>query len=346
MGTLEVSSEAAGYTAEQTAQTYERLYSVLGDNQTAATTVANLQAIGLSQEDLMLVTDSAIGAWARYGDSIPIDGLAESINETIQAGQVTGTFADVLNWAGTSEDDFNVKLANANGTTERANIVLQELTRQGLAEAGQAWIDTNDDIVATNESQAKFEEAQAKLGEKLTPVKTFLTELAVGGFDILSGSIDRATKAIQDLGFWWEKTRPKLEKGWDKFFGTENRVYKRLEDGSYGWVDGSHAGGLSYVPWDGYVAMLHQGERVLTAAEARAMDTLAGSFAAPASVTAADLRTVTASAVNALSAMGSNGGGNQVIDVHVYVGEKEFYRQTLNTLRAVEKENPEVLDDV
>lgn len=32
-------------------------------------------------------------------------------------------------------------------------------------------------------------------------------------------------------------------------------------------IDGSHAGGLSYVPYDGYVARLHKGERVLTSAE-------------------------------------------------------------------------------
>jgi hypothetical protein len=34
-------------------------------------------------------------------------------------------------------------------------------------------------------------------------------------------------------------------------------------------IDGSHATGLSYVPYDGYLARLHVGERVLTAAEAR-----------------------------------------------------------------------------
>ncbi|WMJ83408.1 phage tail protein [Oscillospiraceae bacterium LTW-04] len=34
-------------------------------------------------------------------------------------------------------------------------------------------------------------------------------------------------------------------------------------------IDGSHATGLSYVPYDGYIAELHEGERVLTAAQAR-----------------------------------------------------------------------------
>lgn len=34
-------------------------------------------------------------------------------------------------------------------------------------------------------------------------------------------------------------------------------------------VDGSHAGGLDYVPFDGYIAELHKGEQVLTAEEAR-----------------------------------------------------------------------------
>ena len=100
MASLESSSELAGYSAEETEQTYKTLYGVLADDQTAATTTANLQALGLSQGQLQELLNGTIGAWAKYGDSIPIDGLAESINETAKTATVTGTFADVLNWAG------------------------------------------------------------------------------------------------------------------------------------------------------------------------------------------------------------------------------------------------------
>ncbi|WP_144340820.1 hypothetical protein [Paenibacillus darwinianus] len=41
-------------------------------------------------------------------------------------------------------------------------------------------------------------------------------------------------------------------------------------------MDGSHATGLARVPYDGYMAMLHAGERVLTAAQARQYDTAMG----------------------------------------------------------------------
>lgn len=136
MGTLEVSSQAAGYTAEQTAQTYERLYSVLGDNQTAATTTANLQAIGLSQEQLMTITDSAIGAWARYGDSIPIDGLAESINESIRCGEVTGALADVLNWGSQEGETFGVTMRESTEANKEWNESVQNAK---TAEDYHAW---------------------------------------------------------------------------------------------------------------------------------------------------------------------------------------------------------------
>lgn len=49
---------------------------------------------------------------------------------------------------------------------------------------------------------------------------------------------------------------------------TANRNVSVGVSGSYRAINGSHKTGLSYVPFDGYIAELHKGERVLTASEA------------------------------------------------------------------------------
>lgn len=202
MASLETSSQAAGYTTEQTTETFRQLYGVLGDDQTAATATANLQAVGLSQEQLTGLTDAAIGAWARYGDSIPIDSLSEAINETIKTGTVTGTFADVLNWAGQSEDDFNAKLAEASNESERANMVLQAMVDQGLAQAGEAWQQNNQDIVAANEAQADLNESLGELAKILSPVANFAAQFAadlVGKLVELAGVVSEAVSSGNPL---------------------------------------------------------------------------------------------------------------------------------------------------
>lgn len=203
MGTLEVSSQKAGYSAEETAEAYKHLNGVLGDSQASATTIANLQAIGLEQSELMTVLNGVIGAWATYGDSIPIDGLAESINETIKAGQVTGTFADVLNWAGDIlEDDFNAQLEAANSNVERAQLVMDVLAKQGLTDAGTAWREVNSDIVEYNEAQEEANQAMAELGERLTPVASALKTTFAGAVNLAIDAVEGLVKITKEAVDW------------------------------------------------------------------------------------------------------------------------------------------------
>lgn len=176
MGSLEVSSSHLNYTTDETKQTYKQLVGVLGDTQSAATTTANLQAIGLKQSQLTQITKGAIGAWAQYGDSIPIDGLAESINETIKTGAVTGNFADMLNWAGTSEDEFNEKLEQCSDNSERAQLVLDEMANQGLMKSADAWNENNKALVESNKAQDDYNEAMAEFSKSVMPVFTEFTK--------------------------------------------------------------------------------------------------------------------------------------------------------------------------
>lgn len=313
LGTLEVSSKQAGYTQEQTTEIYKKFQAVLGDTQKAATATANLQALGLSQENLRVIMEQAIGAWATYGDSIPIDSLSESINETVQVGKVTGVFADALNWAGTSEDEFNERLAACADTTERANLVLTQLSEQGLQATGQAWVENNQDIIAANTAQEAMNESMAQLGEALQPASSFLLEYGAALVDVAADGVN----ALSSLVEWFDNLFNAQQKATQASFEAIDSQYnladyqanglvnaggvidyaaaKRMQDaGTFkraagvsksdalqrGWsvssvsdllkrrVNGSHADGLDYVPFDGYVAELHQGEAVLTSGEA------------------------------------------------------------------------------
>ena len=336
MGTLETSSQQAGYTAEQTTEVYSRLQAVLGDTQTAATTTANLQAIGLSQEDLIDVTNAAIGAWATYGDSIPIDGLAESINETIQAGTVTGTFADALNWAGVSEDDFNEKLAACQDESARAQAVLEQLRDQGLIKASDAWFELNEDIVSTNEAQAKYDEALGELGEALSPAAANIKNFATDALGVLLTAVNKGTsawkrlkQAMQDIGIWDTSTRASTDM-WD-----------------IPTPDGYNAGGLDRVPYDGYLSYLHKDEAVLTSSEAQVWRSLQ-SAAAPqksSGVTGEEYRSGLAQAVTALSAV-QGAASTQPANITLVTKDgRELARGFLSDLRAAARESPEVSDD-
>lgn len=303
MGSLEVSSQQAGYSAEETAEAYMRLYGALGDSQATATTLANLQAVGLEQKDLLTLIDQTVGAWGRYGDSIPIDGLAEAINETIRAGEVTGVFADVLNWgsqenenfgvtmrestkeneewnksvedAKTAEDYFNLALQECQTESERTDLVLKTLSEQGLAEAGQAWRDVNDDVVEANESQARMEEAMGRLGEAIAPAANAIRNVGAGAIEYFADVVDSATTLVQNFLKWWDKfliaDKSEVEKRRAEARGyTTTKTYGSGPTDNSAWASRTgYATGLSYVPYNGFPVELHEGEGVLTKEENR-----------------------------------------------------------------------------
>lgn len=77
------------------------------------------------------------------------------------------------------------------------------------------------------------------------------------GDAVIDGIIDGISAAWDSLVSWFNGL-------WDNLFGNRS---VNVDVNSSG-TDGSHAGGLDYVPYNNYVANLHRGEMVLTSAEA------------------------------------------------------------------------------
>lgn len=79
------------------------------------------------------------------------------------------------------------------------------------------------------------------------------------GNAVIDGIIDGISAAWDGLVSWFNGL-------WDSLFGNRS---VNVDVNSSG-TDGSHAGGMDYVPYNNYVANLHRGEMVLTADEADA----------------------------------------------------------------------------
>ena len=132
--------------------------------------------------------------------------------------------------------------------------------------------------------KAKFSELGSYLYSKILDIINFfvslkdktidiflkLVEMLKGVWDTIKSTASAAFDFILDyVNQIWEKI-----KGFFSNLGSKIKslpgirvFFKEEKEGEKTNIDGSHRSGLSYVPRDGYIAELHEGERVLTREE-------------------------------------------------------------------------------
>lgn len=182
---LDAAFTTAGFTAEQAGNAYTDFYSILGEEDRSVEAVNHLAKLCETEEELTQWTDIAAGVWATFGDSLPIEGLTEAANETAKTGQLTGTLADALNWAGTSEDEFQASLDACNSEQERAALITKTLN--GLYEdAAENYKELNGDVMDARRAQAELTDAYAQLGAIAESIMTTLKFMAA---DVLNEMI-------------------------------------------------------------------------------------------------------------------------------------------------------------
>lgn len=171
---LQTAFEAAGSSATTAKDTYNDLYRVLGDGDVAVEAAGHLAKLTTEEQALSEWTTICQGVYATFGDSIPIESLAEASNETAKTGELTGALSDALVWAGISEEEFSAKLAAANSEAEREQLIRETLN--GLyTDAALKYEENAAAILAQNEANAQMQANLALLGEAVAPVITAFT---------------------------------------------------------------------------------------------------------------------------------------------------------------------------
>lgn len=198
MTKLTTAADAAGVSTDFAEDAFSNLYGILGDETAANTTVSNFMAMGTSTENLNSLLNSSAGIWAKYGDSIPLDGLAESVNETAKVGQITGNLADALNWAGVNEDDFNDKLSACSDEQERQQLIVDTLN--GLyGELGTEYQKNNQAMIDLNKAQLEMKSSIAQIGTAFTPVLAMFTSFGAGVLSSIVPDVENIASAFTDL---------------------------------------------------------------------------------------------------------------------------------------------------
>lgn len=177
MGKLNTAYQSVGFSSDVAQQAYSGFYSILGDTDTATEASQLLSQLARNQEDVSKWTKIAAGVSGKFGDSLPINSLVESANESLRTGKVTGVLADALNWAGkVSEDQMNAKLAATNDTAKRAQIIMDTLadTYYGAADAFYA---NNKALIQARQNEVAMQKVTGSLGEASVIAKGKLWEL-------------------------------------------------------------------------------------------------------------------------------------------------------------------------
>lgn len=137
-----------------------------------------------------------------------------------------------------------------------------DLKEQAI-EAGQGFIDSITTFF--EELPDKF---TAWLEDAVETFNDFLEDMKEAGKNLIASLGEGLKEAWEGILDWFDGIGQTLSDFWQ---GVKDGFSSVTEEASSvkNSVSGSHANGLSYVPYNGYIAELHEGERVLTKQETR-----------------------------------------------------------------------------
>lgn len=204
ISTLTTSFDHMGFSTKTAKETWKDLYAIFGEDDRAVEASNLIAKMADDQKDLNDWTTITTGVWARYQDSLPVEGLAETAMETAKTGQLTGTLVDALVWAGESEEGFQKKLDACSTEQERQALITETL--MGLyGESAETYRDTSDAQMKAKEAAAEHMQVQAELAESIEPVTTEFTNLKTELLEGAKPAIEKVSGVLLDALEWMKE---------------------------------------------------------------------------------------------------------------------------------------------
>lgn len=212
MSKLEQAAKSSGNSFQQMKSSLADLTALTGEADSSIEALNNLMAADLSDNQIARALESLSGAVIKFPDTLKIESLADSLQETLAQAEATGQFGELLERLGYDLESFNAELAACTSAAERQQYALDFLAKTGLAEVNAEYQKANAAALAYEKSQLRLEDSIAKMGDAALPaatkVKTYSADLisalscvasgAAGAQGNLERTVGKITREIED----------------------------------------------------------------------------------------------------------------------------------------------------
>ena len=193
---LDNNARQAGVGIDAARQAFQNFNTVSGETDSSIEAVSNLLQAGFTESNLQRAVEGLANAAITFPDTLKIESLADSLQETLATGSATGQFAELLDRVGYGAENFSQNLAFCNTELDKQKLALSVLVDGPLKGAYDGWQKNNQGLVENREASLELQTAIAQLADSIQPLITDLMEFATEFLDWFNSLDDGTKRAI------------------------------------------------------------------------------------------------------------------------------------------------------
>lgn len=184
---LDNNARESAVSIEKTREAYKNLTVVTDEADSSVEAISNLLQIGFTESQLQIAVENLAGAYLKFPDTLKVESLADSLQETLATGAATGAFAELLDRLGIGAESFSKGLEKCKTEAEKQEYALNVLAKSGLSETYKGWLQNNEALAENKRSNLELQTEISNLAAKAMPIITSITEMAGKLFEWLNG---------------------------------------------------------------------------------------------------------------------------------------------------------------
>ena len=193
---LDNNARQAGVGIDAARQAFQNFNTVSGETDSSIEAVSNLLQAGFTESNLQRAVEGLANAAITFPDTLKIESLADSLQETLATGTATGQFAELLDRVGYGAENFSQNLAFCTTELDKQKLALSVLVDGPLKGAYDGWQKNNQGLVESRDASLELQTAIAQLAESIQPIMTDLVEFATQFLDWFNSLDDGTKRAI------------------------------------------------------------------------------------------------------------------------------------------------------